>query len=42
MIISRIRNLLDIKSKKLIYYGLIHPYLAFTLSMSGPLPIEQI
>ena len=26
-IISRIRNTLDIKSKKLIYYSLIHPYL---------------
>ena len=37
-IISRIRNTLDIKSKKMIYYSLIHPYL--TVSMSGPLPIE--
>ena len=39
-IISRIRNTLDIKSKKNIYYCLIHPYL--TASMSGPLRIELI
>ena len=26
-LISRIRNTLDVKFKKLIYYGLIHPYL---------------
>ena len=32
--ISRIRNTLDIKSKKLIYYSLIHPYL--NVSMSDP------
>ena len=34
-IISRIQNTLDIKSKKLIYYCLIDPYLA-------SLPIQQI
>ena len=39
-IISHIRTL-DIKSKKLIYYRLIHPYLT-SVSMSGPLPIELI
>ena len=41
-IISHIRNNLDTKSKKLIYYSLIHPYLKLTVSMSGPLPIELI
>ena len=30
-IIYRIRNTLDIKSKRLIYYSLIHPYLTTTL-----------
>ena len=39
-IISRIQNTLDIKSKKMIYYSLIHPYL--TVLMSGPQPIELI
>ena len=39
-IISRIWNTLDIKSKNLIYYSLIHPYL--TVSMSTPLPIKLI
>ena len=29
IIISRIRNSLDIKSKKMIYYSLIHPYLTY-------------
>ena len=38
--ISHIRNTLDIKSKKNIYYSLIH--LHVTVSMSGPLPIELI
>ena len=36
-IISRIRNTLDIQSKKMVYYSLIHHYL--TVSMSGPHPI---
>ena len=31
-IISRIRNTLDIKSKKLIYYSLIHPYLTYCIN----------
>ena len=39
--ISRIRNTLDIKFKKMIYYSFIHPYLTY-LSMSGPLHIELI
>ena len=32
-IISRIRNHLDIKSKKLIYYSLIHPYLTYCINV---------
>ena len=32
-IISRIRNTLDIKSKKMIYYSLIHPYLTYCLNV---------
>ena len=32
-IISRIRNTLDIKSKKLIYYSLIHPYLTYCINV---------
>ena len=36
VIITRIRNTLDIKSKKVIYYSLIHPDL--TVSMSGTQP----
>ena len=32
-IISRIRNTLDIKSKKLIYYNLIHPYLTHCVNV---------
>ena len=32
-IISRIRNTLDIKSKKLIYYNLIHPYLTYCINV---------
>ena len=31
-IISRIRNTLDIKSKKLIYYSLINPYLTYRIN----------
>ena len=30
--ISRIRNTLDIKSKKLIYYSFIHPYLTYCIN----------
>ena len=32
-IISRIRNTLDIKSKKNIYYSLIHPYLTYCINV---------
>ena len=32
-IISRIRNTLDIKSKNLIYYSLIHPYLTYCINV---------
>ena len=32
-IISRIRNTLDIKSKKLIYYSLIHLYLTYSINV---------
>ena len=32
-IISRIRNTLDIKSKKLLYYDLIHPYLTYCFNV---------
>ena len=32
-IISRIRNTSDIKSKKNIYYSLIHPYLTFRINV---------
>ena len=32
-IISRIRNILDIKSKKMIYYSLIHPYLTYCINV---------
>ena len=32
-IISRIRNTLDFKSKKLIYYSLIHPYLTYCINV---------
>ena len=32
-IISRIRNTLDIKSKKLIYYSLIHPYRTYCINV---------
>ena len=32
-IISRIRNTLDIKSKKMIYYSLIHPYLTYCINL---------
>ena len=32
-IISHIRNTLDIKSKKLIYYSLIHPYLTYCINV---------
>ena len=32
-IISSIRNTLDIKSKKLIYYSLIHPYLTYCINV---------
>ena len=32
-IISLIRNTLDIKSKKLIYYSLIHPYLTYCIDV---------
>ena len=32
-IISRIPNTLDIKSKKLIYYSLIHPYLIYCINV---------
>ena len=32
-IISRIRNTLDFKSKKLIYYCLIHPYLTYSINV---------
>ena len=31
--ISCIRNTLDIKSKKMIYYSLIHPYLAYCINV---------
>ena len=31
-IISRIRNTLDIKPKKIIYYSLIHPYLTYCIN----------
>ena len=30
---SRIRNTLDIKSKKLIYYSVIHPYLTYCINV---------
>ena len=36
-----IRNTLDIKSKRLIYYSLIHPYLTYCVT-SGRLHIELI
>ena len=32
-IISRIMNILDIKSKKMIYYCLIHPYLTYCINV---------
>ena len=32
-IISRILNTLDIKSKKMIYYNLIHPYLIYCINV---------
>ena len=32
-ILSRIRKTLDIKSKKMIYYSLIHPYLTYCISV---------
>ena len=32
-IISHIRNTLDIKSKKMIYYSLIHPYLTYSINV---------
>ena len=32
-IISRIRNTVDNKSKKLIYYSLIHPYLTYCINV---------
>ena len=32
-IIYRIRNTLDIKSKRLIYYSLIHPYLTYCVNV---------
>ena len=32
-IISRIRNTLDIKSKKMILYSLIHPYLTYCINV---------
>ena len=32
-IISRIRSTLDIKSKKMIYYSLIHPYLTYCIDV---------
>ena len=32
-IISCIRNTLDIKSEKLIYYSLIHPYLTYCINV---------
>ena len=32
-IISSIRNTLDIKSKKMIYYSLIHPYLTYCINV---------
>ena len=32
-IISRIRNTLDIKSKKMIYYSLIYPYLTYCINV---------
>ena len=41
-IIYRIRNTLDIKSKRLIYYGLIHPYLTYCLSVWSSMHIELI
>ena len=31
--ISRIRNTLDTKSKKMIYYSLIHPYLTYCINV---------
>ena len=34
-IISRIRNTLDIKSKKMIYYSLIHPYLTYCINVGS-------
>ena len=35
-IISRIRNTLHIKSKKRIYYSLIHPYLTYCINVWSP------
>ena len=32
-IISRVRNTLDIKSKKMIYYSLVHPYLTYCINV---------
>ena len=32
-LISHIRNTLDIKSKKLIYYSVIHPYLTYCINV---------
>ena len=40
-IISRIRNTLDIKSKKNIYYRLIHPYLTYCINDWSSIPIEN-
>ena len=40
-IISRIRNILDIKSKKIIYYSLIQSVILRTVSMPGILPISN-
>ena len=41
-IISRIRNTFYIKSKKKIFYILIHPYRTYCITLYDPLPILQI
>ena len=41
-IIYRIRNTLDIKSKRLIYYSLIHPYLTYCVNVWSSIHIELI
>ena len=41
-IISRIRNTLDIKSKKNVFIIVSYTHILLTVSMSGPLPLELI